>query len=252
VDPSSQSSAAHERAAQWIPWLVNGTLPAEQAAALRAHLANCAHCRSDYEAEQRLYETIRGDGPLVFTGESSFAKLMSRIEAQDELVPDSGPKGTEPRVTLSAPVVGIAIATKRRGGRVWHASTLVRALAAAVVIEAVALGVGAWMWQTPQRADGTSHPSAALYQTLAASAPRYGAGPRVRVVFKSSLTLEALQKLLRSVDAHVVDGPTDAQVYTLGFSQPVTAAELEPRLATLRSSTQVLFAEVAAQDRDSR
>jgi hypothetical protein len=114
------------------------------------------------------------------------------------------------------------------------------------VIETLVLGLAAWMWHAPGRAEGPA------YQTLTASAPRYGSGPRVRVVFKSTLTLEVLQKVLRSVEAHIVDGPTDAQVYTLGFAEPVTSAELGARIATLRANAQVLFAEVAPADANSR
>ncbi len=251
MDHSFQSSDAHERAAQSIPWLVNGTLPDDEAAALRSHVAHCARCRSDYDAEKRLYETIHGAGPLVFAGEPSFAKLMARIEAQDDAILDERPEDVEPRATSADPVAAAtaaepAIAPKIRTAHAWHASAAVRWLAAAVIIEAALLAAEPWTRHAPQPV------SVAPYQTLTSPAPRYGAGPRVRVVFRSNLTLEALQKLLRTVDAHIVDGPTDAQVYTLGFSQPVTSAELDARVATLRASSQVLFAEIAAQEADLR
>jgi hypothetical protein len=250
VDHTAHSSAAHERAAQWIPWLVNGTLPPAEAATLRAHLAGCTRCRSDYESEKRLYEAIRTDGPLIFAGEPSFAKLMARIEAHDDAVPEPVPQRIEP-YSVSADSASESGLGPSRTGRPAprqrsYASVAVRWLAAAAVIEAVALGLGAWLWHAPERAEG------AAYQTLTSSAPRYGSGPRIRVVFKSTLTLQALQRLLRSVEAHIVDGPTDAQVYTLGFAQPVTSAELAARIATLRASSQVLFAESAAPDGDSR
>jgi hypothetical protein len=252
VDHTFQSSDAHERAAQSIPWLVNGTLPADEAVALRVHVAHCARCRSDYEAEKRLYEAIRGDGPLVFAGEPSFAKLMARIEAHDDAILDDGPEAVEPRAPSGGPVAAAigaepaVIPLKSRAARTWRTSAAVRWLAAAVVIEAALLAVGPFMRHAPQPA------SVAPYQTLTSPALRYGTGPRVRVVFRSNLTLEALQKLLRTVDAHIVDGPTDAQVFTLGFSAPVTSAELDARVATLRASSQVLFAEIAPQDTAAR
>jgi hypothetical protein len=249
VDHTAHSPVAHERAVQWIPWLVNETLPPDQAAALRAHLASCARCRSDYEAEKRLHEAIRADGPLVFPAEPSFAKLMARIEARDDAVPASREAREPPATSPALPAMPASkpvLASKRRPRRAWYASTAARWVAAAVVIETLVLGLAAWMWHAPGRAE------AAAYQTLTSSAPRYGSGARVRVVFKSTLTLEALQRLLRSVEAHIVDGPTDAQVYTLGFAQPVTSAELDARIATLRANAQVLFAEVAAPDTGSR
>lgn len=258
---SSRSSSVHERAAQSIPWLLNGTLPADEAAELHAHLAHCPHCRCDYELEKRIYEAIRDESPLVLTGEPSFAKLMARIEAQEDAIPDDRLETPEPHATSpvtaatgaeppaqlkghgARPMRGNTAHPRKDGrARAWHKAA-VRWLAAAVVIEAALLARGPWPSHAPQPAP---------YQTLTSPAPHYGAGPRIRVVFNSNLTLEALQKLLRMVDAHIVDGPTDAQVYTLGFSRPVTSAELEARIATLRASSQVLFAEIASQDSDSR
>ncbi len=269
MDQSFDSSTMHRRAAQLIPWLVNGTLDAEEAAELRAHLTSCTECRSDYHAEKRLHEAVRGDGPLAFSGESSFAKLMKRIEAidgaqddaidvQDDAIDARDDEKHDAKV--SAKDAANDAPARRSGPRMWHTSAAVRWLAAAVVIEAALLAGGVWRWHAPHRVNGAPDQTltapdqtlTAPYQTLTSSAPHYGMGPRVRVVFKSTLTLDALQKLLHTVEAHIVDGPTDAQVFTLGFGQPVTSAELDARIATLRASPEVLFAEIAAQDNDSR
>jgi anti-sigma factor RsiW len=42
----------HEQAQQLLPWYVNGTLEADEAALVEAHLAECAECRADLAAEQ--------------------------------------------------------------------------------------------------------------------------------------------------------------------------------------------------------
>jgi putative zinc finger protein len=275
---------AHEHAAQLIPWLINGRLDAEEAANVRAHLVACPSCRADFESEQRLYDAVRSDGLLVFSGEPSFQRLMARIEADDFAAMEATPVATgapslpgegsaghfsvaSPPATASRETASGETAVDRarpsngagsraRGARrkFWRSAVAVRWLAAAAVIEAVALGFGALAWQRHNPVDAsayalttsTSRPDAAPYRTLSTPAPSYAAGPRVRVVFRPRLSLDQLQKLLRGVGAHIVDGPTDARVYTLGFVKPIASSEaLNDRIATLRADPNVLFAEPA-------
>ena len=288
-----EMSDAHEHAAQLIPWLINGTLGAEEAASLRAHLEVCASCRADFDSEQRLYEAVRGDGVLVFSGEPSFQKLMARIEADDFAATEapsvagaappisgedaagraSGAAASQPAPSLPEEAAGrqpgaararpwSRTAPRRRSARrrLWGSPVVVRWLAAAALIEAVGLGLGAWAWQTHgpaapvhpltasvSRAEAAPYAEeAAPYRTLTTLAPSYATGPRVRVVFRPRLSLEQLQRLLRSVGAHIVDGPTEAHVYTLGFGKPMASVEeLHERIASLRADPNVLFAEPA-------
>jgi len=271
---------ADEHVTQLIPWLINGTLGAEDAASVRAHLAVCPSCRADLESEQKLYDAVQGDSLLVFSGEPSFQKLMARIEADDFAAMEAAPvaagpspfsgDGPVPHASVPRPPHGGASqastldrahtsnrATSRSRNarrRLWRTEVAVRWLAAAVVIEAVGLGLGAWAWQahTPPRAPAyamttsASRSDAALYRTLTTPAPAYGAGPGVRIVFRPRLSLDQLQKLLRGVGAHIVDGPTEAHVYTLGFAEHFASSdELDERIAMLRADPNVLFAEPA-------
>jgi len=269
---------AHEHVAQLLPWLINGTLDAEGAASVRAHLAACSDCQADFESEERLYEAVRSDGLLVFSGEPSFQKLMARIEADDFAAMEAAPVemgappifGERSAAHLSDPPSRGAAsgetaldrvhpsnptALRRRSAhRLWRSPLAVRWLAAAVVIETVGLGLGALAWQRHNPVDApaytlassTLRPDPAPYRTLTAPAPSYAAGPRLRVVFRPHVSLDQLQRLLRGVGAHIVDGPTDARVYTLGFAEPIKSSEaLGERLATLRADPSVLFAEPA-------
>jgi Putative zinc-finger len=254
---------AHEHAAQSIPWLINRRLHAEEAANVRAHLAACADCRADFDSEQRLYDAVRSDGLLVFSGEPSFLKLMARIEADDFAAAEAAPVGVgAPPVSASRKIAvdrapasnGAASRARSARRKVWRSAVAVRWLAAAAVIEAVGLGFGALAWQRHTPADAsayvvtapTSRSAAAPYRTLTTPASSYAAGPRVRVVFRPHLSLDQLQKLLRGVGAHIVDGPTDARVYTLGFAEPIASVEaFDDRIAMLRADPNVLFAEPA-------
>lgn len=275
-------SDEHEKTALLIPWLINGTLDSDAEASARAHLATCADCRADFDAERRLYEAVGTDGPLVFPGETSFDKLMARIETDDfaatnahsasndaRAMSGEGParpiEASVPRSDV-APVATLdrARAAKRAPAnrrnvrrRLWRSAAALRWVAAAAVIEAVGLGLGAWAWQTRSPAAASAYGvtsagarlEAAPYRTLTTPAASYAAGPRVRVVFRSGLSLDQLQELLRVVGAHIVDGPSEAHVYTLGFVKPVASrAALDERIAALRADPNVLFAE-PAEDR---
>ena len=77
--------------------------------------------------------------------------------------------------------------------------------------------------------------------------------PRVRIVFRAGLSVQDLGVLLHRAGAHIIDGPSESNVYTLGYSDAdATPREIEKRAAALRASTDVLFAEPLGTGNDSR
>jgi len=221
----SKRSALHARAELVIPWLVNGSLPAEAEPAVREHIATCPECREDYEEQLRVCQAMRVDGPLVFAGESSYQKLLTRIQSADI--------GDEPHEEEA-----VEIPPARPGQPFRRPSPVVRWLAAAVILQAFALGVGAWAWHS------SAGSRASHYTTLTSAAPSYDSGPRVRVLFRPDLSIAALQGVLQSADAHIVDGPADGNVYTLGFARTSgSRATLAKHIAALRANPAILFAE---------
>lgn len=232
----SKGSALHARAELIIPWLVNGSLPPDEESEVRRHIAGCAQCQADYEEQLRVREAMCAEGPLVFAAESSYQKLLARMQSTEperEARPEWEPR---PERESRAPIVPFQ---PRRAARPFReAPPVVRWLAAAVILQAFALGVGAWAWHSSGGADR------APYSTLTSASPAYESGPRVRIVFKPDLSMGTLQTLLQGAGAHIVDGPADGGVYTLGFARsPDSAAALGKRLASLRADPAVLFAE---------
>jgi hypothetical protein len=216
----------HQWAAGLIPWYVNGTLETADAAKLGAHLDGCARCRRDYQAQVRLFEAMQADSTVVFAAEPSFKKLMARIATEE----DAGTRVAD----RPAPVMARPRAPAARRTPVGAA----RWLAAAVLLEGLGLGYGAWAWHTHNaRLDGG-------YVTLTSPAPSYRDAARIRVVFRSGLSVGGLGAILHDTGAHIIDGPTDANVYTLGFAAAqVTPGVVERRVAALRANADVLFAE---------
>lgn len=221
----SERSTLHARAELVIPWLANGSLPAEAEPAVRQHIAACSECRADYEEQLRVCEAMRTDGPLVFAAEPSYQKLLARMQN-----PEAGREPREEPLDLPLP---------RSTHPFRQSPPLVRWLAAAVILQAFALGLGAWVWQ-----HSSSTARDAGYRTLTSESPSYDSGPRVRVLFRTDLSVGALQSLLQDAGASIIDGPADGNVYTLTFTHPPgSRATLERRIAALRANPSVLFAE---------
>lgn len=230
----SKRSALHARAELVIPWLVNGSLPAEAEPMVREHIATCPECREDYEEQLRVCAGMRADGPLVFAAESSYQKLLARMQ-NPEAEQERPAEAAELRPAhATSPVRQLPA----RQSHLRQAPPVVRWLAAAVVLQAFAIGLGAWVWHSSSAArDGG-------YTTLTSAAPSYDSGPRVRVLFRPDLSVGALQGVLLGAGAHIIDGPEDGNVYTLGFAQPPgSRAALGKRIAALRANPAILFAE---------
>lgn len=234
MNPQSTDFDPYPCATSQIPWYVNGTLPAADAAKLGAHLEQCAACRREYEAQVRLFESMQADSTLVFAAEPSFRKLMARIGTQE----DAGTFAS----SAGPPVASLPKPAPRH---TFSAAT--RWLAAAVVLQGLCLGYGAWAWHAH------SATQTAPYVTLTSPEPSYRDSPRVRIVFRSGLSVRGLGAMLHDAGAHVIDGPTDSNVYTLGFTgTDVTPAEVEQRVSALRANADVLFAEPLGVSNDSR
>jgi anti-sigma factor RsiW len=205
---SSDSVPGGKHAIMWelIPWLVNGRLNAEEAAAVKAHIESCAECGGEYAQQLHIFDAMQADESIAFASEASFQKLAARLDAAP----------IRPRTQLP-----------------------VHWLTAASII--AALGLAAWGGWFLKRAPAAAIPA---YSTLTAPPAVAAGGTQLRVVFRSTLTLSELARLLHSIDAHISDGPTEAGVFTLALAPGrSSAAGVAQRLAALRADANVRFAE---------
>ena len=130
------------------------------------------------QAQARLFEAMQADTTLVFAAEPSFRKLMARIATQE----DAGVAAAgAPAMSMPTPEVR---ATRRAPGRAM------RWLAAAVVLEGLGLSYGAWVWHSHNANPGSA------YVTLTAPEPSYRDSPRIRIVFRSGLSVQGLGTIL--------------------------------------------------------
>ena len=101
-----------EEMAERIPELLNGTLAADDAAALREHLASCAGCADEVKAMERLWQglgELRDEEPSPDLSRRFAARLGQEIVAEERrVVPFVRPGMVAHRFTFGGPFAAIA------------------------------------------------------------------------------------------------------------------------------------------------
>lgn len=190
------------RAWEIMPWALQSTAPQEQCEWLMHHLAQCESCSTEFAQQSRLRSALTLPVDVPLDVDAGFKHLLERLDAPE---PEALPA--------------------RQGNR------LTRALAVAVLVQAIGIGVlGLRLWsdQAPQ------------YRTLSQPAAIEPAGA-IRVAPSASITLADWNQLLHDFHLRVVDGPNAVGAYTVVPKGSSTAsAQL---LQGLRASRSIRLAE---------
>jgi hypothetical protein len=209
----------HQVTQELIPWYVNGTLDADEAAVVEAHLETCAECRAEMKADTTLSDMMVATPSDVELG---WATLKKRIESQ-ALRPRGGARRTAVPLRRRLSVLGRAVAAPSRG---W---TVVAQAASLVLVAGFA-----WTWVNQPHAQ---------YHVL--SSPKAVSRGNVVVLFKPTASEQDMRGALRGADARLVDGPTASDAYVL----QVAEVERASALSKLRANAQVVLAEPIDGDR---
>jgi len=181
------------RAWEIMPWALQATAAPGQREWLMHHLAQCEACSAEFAQQSRLRCALSLPTNVPVDAEHGLKRLLERIDTPE---PDATPV------------------------RRWSSGNrLTRALAAAVVLQAIgigALGVRLWSDQAPH------------YRTLSRPALLEPAGA-LRVVPAAGMKLADWSKLLHDLGLRVIDGPNDAGAYAV-----VPAGSASSSASTLR------------------
>lgn len=186
------------RAWEAMPWVLQGSAPQEQSDWLAQHLAQCAACRTEFEQQSRLRLALSLPAEVEPDPARGLERLLARLDEPEDV--------PAPQPARAAP---------------W----LSRALVAAVLVQAVGIGIlGARLW--------SEQPTPA-YRTLSQDAAPSIAGA-IHVVPDAGMKLAEWDTLLRSLRLQVIDGPNDVGAYTVVPAGSASTRETVERLRTAR------------------
>ena len=199
---SARIPDTHAEAWALLPWLANGRIPPADREWVEAHLQGCAECRAEFAAQRLVASQVARDAASAPQSadsdeQRSFNKLWARIEAAE---------------AVSAPITGTGSATMPAP----RASNTVRWLAAAVVVQAIGLGVLGFALRGDDRGGED-------YSLVSNVEPRLNA-PAVRIVFAPDAPVATVNTLLTHQGLSIVEGPGTAGNYTAELSVDAVAS----------------------------
>lgn len=193
------------RAWEAMPWVLQDSAPQEQSAWLTEHLAQCEACREEFSQQSQLRLALALPTDVQLDPEVGLKRLMTRIDDQ----------------------------VQETTAHVRSSTWFTRALVAAVLVQALGIGVlGVKLW---------SEDAAQPYRTL--SQPSQTAMPgAIHVVPDANMKLADWDSLLHSLQLQVVGGPNDVGAYTV---VPEHATAQQDTLQQLRAMHGIRLAEPA-------
>jgi putative zinc finger protein len=217
----------HAEAWAMLPWLANGRLSASDREWVEAHVAQCADCRGELDAQRKIATQIHRDNiprdvsPNTGSEEQrSFNKLWARIEASEAAAPAAG------AVT---------------SGPVSRSSRTVRWLVAAVVVQGI--GLALFGFNALQNQDSSR------FVTVADAPTERLNAPAVRLVFAANASMADINTLLTHQGLSIVSGPGTSGNFTAELSVDAVAsgASADSVAAVISKDPNVTFAQPVAR-----
>jgi hypothetical protein len=216
---------AHGECWNLLPWIANESAAAKDLARVEKHLSDCRECQEELDFQRQLREAIRCEEAIVLAPQTSLHKLMQRIDS----VPDMDDEDE------AAPAAAEPVLARREPARL-------RWLPIAAAVQGIAIaGLLAALWSQSRE-----ELTAGRYSLLETPTAAVAGSPVIRVVFAGNVALDDMNRVLRSIDAQIIAGPSEAGVYTLGLaSGAADRSGVDKAIAQLRADGRVMFAEPA-------
>lgn len=192
-----------------MPWVLQDNATEEESERLLGHLARCESCSAEFAQQSRLRLAMSLPADIHIDAEAGLQHLLDRLDAP------------EPRLSVHA-----------RSGN-W----LTWALAAAVLVQAIGLGVLGTRLSTV----GAS----SAYRTLSTPAPATPSGA-IRVVPDAAMSMADWNAMLHALHLTVVGGPNDVGAYTVVADSGAAVTQSQHALQQLRATPGIRLAEPIA------
>lgn len=191
----------HDAVWELIPWFVNGTLPPEDMTLVKQHSQTCPECAAEIARQHGLARNVAAEDPFEAPLSRSWETLRAQIEAEQEA---RTPQADTRRWYQ-----------KRRGGMMLGGMGLAACLVAVFMI-------------------GAPNDD---FRTLTSSDP--SAVDTVRFQMVPGTTPEAIAEILSMNGLILVDGPSEAGVYT---AEPLEGTDIDTATDSLKSAPEIVFA----------
>lgn len=201
----------HDLAIELLPWLVNGSLDADEREVVRLHVTSCIICRRELAELQVLRESIGKAEAEIEVPAPDMRRINARIDKQLENASRAG--------TWLAALHNVV-------GSPWRI---------AFVAQTLALLVLAIIWLQPEEIQPE-------FRTLT-TAETLPAGHYLRVVLDPRIEAAGVSELLDANNLTIASGPSRRGVITLRFADNVADEERNLVVNAIREDERVLFAE---------
>jgi len=218
----------HREATLLLSWYVNGTLEGAERARTDRHVRECVACKGEVEAQTLISQLIRAEDPYPQAA-ASLARLHARI-AQQSLPANRWPAASRLESEPDA-IDGMSRIRQWWQRHPW--------LGIGLMAQFIAVLTLVLLWQRPEPAE---------FRTLASPSTSTVSRDAVVVIFDSAASQVQISRLLRELDAHIVDGPNSRDAYTLDLP----AESQAKALVTLRNIPWVRFAQPAPGTRGTK
>jgi hypothetical protein len=220
----------HAEAWSLVPFLANGRLPAEEREWVEAHVSSCAECRAELAAQRMIATQMHRERSVAADAASSdeqrsFNKMWARIEA------------SEAASVAATGTTGVAVPIPRK-------SRTVRWLAAAVVVQAIGLGIfGVSSFGSRPATVGPD------LMTTVTTVDTQARSPAVRLVFQPAASISTVNTLLAHQGLVIVGGPGISGNFTAALTADAVAsgATAESVAAVMSKDPNVSFAQPVAR-----
>jgi hypothetical protein len=196
-----------------MPWVLQGSASEEQNDWLHHHLAQCPACSTEFAQQTRLRQAMALPADVRVDAEAGLQRLLGQLD-----IPQSQPQ---------------LLPARARANGTW----VVKVLAAAVLVQAIGLGVLGSRLTTASQTQS--------YRTLSDTPTSTVAGT-IRVVPDPKMALADWDTLLHSLQLQVVGGPNGMGAYVLAPTPAETAVPTPQAVQQLRAAPGVRLAEPIA------
>ncbi len=215
--------AEHSEMEGLIPWYVNGTLSADESAAVEQHMAVCEQCQSEALRCQSLAGQLPTPQEIWKPTPAHFADILANVDKLEAAT-------VKPNASRTKAAPGFF-----RRISAWLSKTP-SPVRWALAFETLAFAMLALFLVLPNSPFPKSN---GVFETLSNAESQTTKGKAIRLVFSEDMTTGELFDLLKQAKAQIRQGPSEVGSYTVEVASKDEASSL----SVLRANPKVRLAQ---------